>query len=72
MKKNGVRPGSRIVYTLVMGSIINGRKDLAEAYAEEFRANGIQYVAWLACLPISQTAGCLQLDLPVRLTFLSC
>ena len=43
MKQNGVRPGSKVVHNLIMGSIINGRRDLAEAYAEEFRFNGIKY-----------------------------
>ena len=43
MKENGVRPGGKIVHNLIMGSIINGRRDLAEAFAEEFRYNGIKY-----------------------------
>ena len=43
MKQNGVRPGGKVVHNLIMGSIINGRRDLAEAYAEEFRYNGIKY-----------------------------
>ncbi len=42
MKENGVRPGGKVVFNLIMGSIINGRRDLAEAYAEEFRFNGIK------------------------------
>lgn len=43
MKENGVRPGAKVVHSLIMGSIINGRRDLAEAYAEEFRYNGVKY-----------------------------
>lgn len=43
MKENGVRPGPKVVHNLIMGSIINGRRDLAEAYAEEFRYNGVKY-----------------------------
>lgn len=42
MKHNGVRPGAKVVHNLIMGSIINGRKDLADAYAEEFKLNGIK------------------------------
>ena len=42
MKQNGVRPGGKVVHNLIMGSIINGRRDLAEAFAEEFRYNGIK------------------------------
>lgn len=42
MKENGVRPGGKVVHSLIMGSIINGRRDLAEAYAEEFRYNGVK------------------------------
>lgn len=42
MKENGVRPGPKVVHNLIMGSIINGRRDLAEAYAEEFRYNGVK------------------------------
>lgn len=42
MKENGVRPGAKVVHSLIMGSIINGRRDLAEAYAEEFRYNGVK------------------------------
>ena len=42
MKHNGVRPGAKVVHNLIMGSIINGRRDLADAYAEEFKLNGIK------------------------------
>ena len=42
MKENGVRPGGKVVYNLIMGSIINDRQDLAEAYAAEFRLNGVK------------------------------
>lgn len=42
MKQNGVRPGGKVVHNLIMGSIINNRRDLAEAYAEEFKLNGIK------------------------------
>ncbi len=42
MKENGVRPRGKVVHNLIMGSIVNGRRDLAEAFAEEFRCNNIK------------------------------
>ncbi len=42
MKDNGVRPRGKVVHCLIMGSIVNGRRDLAEAYAEEFRCNNVK------------------------------
>ena len=55
MKENGVRPGGKVVHNLIMGSIINGRMDLAQAYAEEFRVNGVKYEC---CNPSSLISSC--------------